>query len=160
MMLLIIYKQMLKNIKKDNYFFFIANLIYNIYVITIRRKVLYVKKQRSCCNRRYSWYWFCNSRKILQNNAKVILLGSKKESVDKALNKLKEKGYEADGLYPLLTDMMKDVPDSVIEPIIKSIPLGRIGTPEDIANAFLFLASDMASYITGVVLSVDGAARS
>ena len=59
-----------------------------------------------------------------------------------------------------LTDMMKDVPDSVIEPIIKGIPLGRIGTPEDIANAFLFLASDMASYITGVILSVDGAARS
>lgn len=59
-----------------------------------------------------------------------------------------------------LTDMMKNVPDSVIEPIIKEIPLGRIGTPEDIANAFLFLASDMASYITGVVLSVDGAARS
>ena len=59
-----------------------------------------------------------------------------------------------------LTDMMKDVPDSVIEPIIKGIPLGIIGTPEDIANAFLFLASDMASYITGVILSVDGAARS
>ncbi|MGM9875240.1 MAG: SDR family NAD(P)-dependent oxidoreductase [Bacilli bacterium] len=59
-----------------------------------------------------------------------------------------------------LTDMMKNVPDSVIEPIIQGIPLGRIGTPEDIANAFLFLASDMASYITGVVLSVDGAARS
>ena len=60
----------------------------------------------------------------------------------------------------VLTDMMKDVPESVIEPIIKGIPLGRIGTPEDIANAFLFLASDMASYITGVILSVDGAARS
>ncbi len=60
----------------------------------------------------------------------------------------------------ILTDMMKDVPDSMIEPIIQEIPLGRIGTPEDIANAFLFLASDMASYITGVVLSVDGAARS
>ena len=59
-----------------------------------------------------------------------------------------------------LTDMMKNVPESVIEPIIKGIPLGRIGTPEDIANAFLFLASDMASYVTGVVLSVDGAARS
>ena len=59
-----------------------------------------------------------------------------------------------------LTDMMKDVPDSVIEPIIKTIPLGRIGQPEDIANAFLFLASDMASYVTGVILSVDGAARS
>ena len=59
-----------------------------------------------------------------------------------------------------LTDMMKNVPDNVIEPIIKEIPLGRIGTPEDIANAFLFLASDIASYITGVILSVDGAARS
>lgn len=59
-----------------------------------------------------------------------------------------------------LTDMMKNVPESVIEPIIKGIPLGRIGTPEDVANAFLFLASDMASYITGAVLSVDGAARS
>ncbi len=60
----------------------------------------------------------------------------------------------------ILTDMMKNVPENVIEPIINAIPLGRIGTPDDVANAFLFLASDMASYITGVVLSVDGAARS
>lgn len=59
-----------------------------------------------------------------------------------------------------MTDMMKNVPDEKIKPIIATIPLGRIGTPEDIANAFLFLASDMASYITGVILSVDGAARS
>ena len=48
----------------------------------------------------------------------------------------------------------------MIEPLIKSIPLGRIGEPKDIANAYLFLASDMASYITGVILSVDGLARS
>ena len=47
----------------------------------------------------------------------------------------------------------------MIEPLIKSIPLGRIGEPEDIANAFLFLASDMASYITGQILGVDGCAR-
>ena len=57
------------------------------------------------------------------------------------------------------TDMVKNLPKEMIEPLIKTIPLGRIGKPEDIANAFLFLASDMASYITGVVLSVDGAAR-
>ena len=44
--------------------------------------------------------------------------------------------------------------------IIKEIPLGRIGEPRDIANAFLFLASDLASYVTGEILSVDGAARS
>ncbi len=58
------------------------------------------------------------------------------------------------------TDMVKNLPETMIEPLIKTIPLGRIGTPQDIANAFLFLASDMASYITGNILSVDGAARS
>ena len=57
------------------------------------------------------------------------------------------------------TDMVKNLPKEMIEPLIKTIPLGRIGKPEDIANAFLFLASDMASYITGVILQVDGAAR-
>lgn len=57
------------------------------------------------------------------------------------------------------TDMVKNLPEEMIQPLIQTIPLGRIGRPEDIANAFLFLASDMASYITGVVLSVDGAAR-
>lgn len=58
------------------------------------------------------------------------------------------------------TDMVKNLPKEVIEPLIKSIPLGRIGEPIDIANAFLFLASDNASYITGEILSVDGCARS
>ncbi len=57
------------------------------------------------------------------------------------------------------TDMMKAVPKEVIEPMKARIPLGRLGKPEDIANAFIFLASDEASYITGVVLSVDGLMR-
>lgn len=55
------------------------------------------------------------------------------------------------------TDMMQAVPKEIIEPLINTIPLRRIGEPEDVANAFLYLASDMASYVTGVVLSVDGA---
>ena len=58
------------------------------------------------------------------------------------------------------TDMVASLPKEIIEPLIKTIPLGRIGEPKDIANAFLFLASDMASYITGEILSVDGLARS
>lgn len=58
------------------------------------------------------------------------------------------------------TDMVSSLPKEMIEPLIKTIPLGRIGEPIDIANAFLFLASPMATYITGTILSVDGAARS
>lgn len=58
------------------------------------------------------------------------------------------------------TDMVASLPKEVIEPLVKTIPLGRIGEPRDVANAFLFLASPMASYITGTILSVDGAARS
>ena len=58
------------------------------------------------------------------------------------------------------TDMVAALPDELIKPLIDSIPLRKIGEPEDIANAFLFLASDMASYVTGEILSVDGAARS
>lgn len=56
------------------------------------------------------------------------------------------------------TDMVASLPDEMIKPLIATIPLGRVGEPEDVANAFLYLASDMASYVTGVVLSVDGAA--
>ena len=72
------------------------------------------------------------------------------------------KGIRVNAVAPGITetDMMKAVPKSVIEPMIAQIPLRRLGQPEDIANAFVFLASDEASYITGVVLSVDGMARS
>lgn len=71
------------------------------------------------------------------------------------------KGIRVNAVAPGITetDMMKAVPREVIEPMIRQIPLRRLGQPEDIANAFVFLASDEASYITGVVLSVDGMAR-
>ncbi len=57
------------------------------------------------------------------------------------------------------TDMVAALPDQMIKPLIATIPLGRVGEPEDVANAFLYLASDMASYVTGEILSVDGAMR-
>lgn len=57
------------------------------------------------------------------------------------------------------TDMVAALPDEVIKPLIATIPLGRMTEPEDIANAYLYLASDLASDVTGVVLSVDGLAR-
>ena len=72
------------------------------------------------------------------------------------------KGIRVNAVAPgiIETDMMKAVPKEVIDPMIAQVPLRRLGQPQDIANAFLFLASDEASYITGVVLSVDGLARS
>ena len=72
------------------------------------------------------------------------------------------KGIRVNAVAPgtIETDMMKAVPREVIEPMIGQVPLRRLGQPEDIANAFVFLASDEASYITGVILSVDGMARS
>ena len=71
------------------------------------------------------------------------------------------KGIRVNAVAPGITetDMMKAVPKEIIDPMIRQIPLRRLGQPEDIANAFVFLASDEASYITGVVLSVDGMAR-
>ena len=71
------------------------------------------------------------------------------------------KGIRVNAVAPgiIETDMMKAVPKEVSEPMIARIPLQRLGRPEDIANAFVFQASEEASYITGVVLSVDGMAR-
>lgn len=54
------------------------------------------------------------------------------------------------------TDMTEKLPPEVIENAKKNIPLGEMGTPEDIAAAVLFLASPEAKYITGQVLNVDG----
>lgn len=54
------------------------------------------------------------------------------------------------------TDMVANLPEALIKPLVARIPIGRVGEPDEVADAFLFLASDMASYITGAVLPVDG----
>ena len=56
------------------------------------------------------------------------------------------------------TDMVAALPQEMVDRISSGIPLGRVGDPLDVANAFLYLASDAASYVTGIVLRVDGAA--
>lgn len=71
---------------------------------------------------------------------------------------LGRKGIRVNAVAPgfIKTPMIEGVPDKVLEALKEKAPLQRLGEIEDIANAYLFLATDEASYITGTVLSVDG----
>lgn len=58
-----------------------------------------------------------------------------------------------------MTDMVAALPKPMLEGIASTIPMGRIADPDEVADAFLYLASDFARYVTGEILSVDGACR-
>ncbi len=68
------------------------------------------------------------------------------------------KGITANAIAPgfIATEMVLSVPQEILDRFIQNTPSRRLGEPEDIANAFLFLASDEASFVNGAVLSVDG----
>ena len=86
--------------------------------------------------------------------AKAGLLGLTK-SVAK---ELASRSIRCNAVAPgyIKTDMTAELPELVIDEMVKTIPLGRVAQPEEVAKAVLFLASDNASYITGQVLNVDG----
>jgi len=71
---------------------------------------------------------------------------------------LGRKGIRVNTVAPgfILTDMVKKMPEKVLASMQEKVPLGRLGEPEDVANAYAWLASDEASYINGAVISVDG----
>lgn len=56
----------------------------------------------------------------------------------------------------ILTEMVKKMPEKILEGLAAKTPLGRMGEPEDVANLYCWLASDEASYIHGAVISIDG----
>lgn len=68
------------------------------------------------------------------------------------------KGVTVNAVAPgyVATDMVRAVPEDILAKIIKTIPVGRLGEPEDIARSVLFLVADEASFITGSTLSVNG----
>ena len=72
---------------------------------------------------------------------------------------LGRRGITVNAIAPgfIATGMTKAMPEQRLEEMVAHTPVGRIGHPQDIANAYLFLASDEASFISGVVLNVDGA---
>jgi len=56
----------------------------------------------------------------------------------------------------IATEMVRQMPEKILQAMVGHTPLGRMGQPEDIANAYVWLASGQASFVTGTVLSVDG----
>lgn len=71
---------------------------------------------------------------------------------------LGRKGIRVNAVAPgfINTEMVATVPDKVLDSLKNKTPLGRLGEPEDIANAYIYLASDKAAFITGTVIQVDG----
>ena len=68
------------------------------------------------------------------------------------------KGITVNAVAPgfIATDMVAAMPEEVLAGMKAKVPVGRLGDPEDIAYAYLYLASDEASYVNGATLSVDG----
>ena len=68
------------------------------------------------------------------------------------------KGITVNAVAPgfIATEMVKQMPDHILKSMVERTPVRRMGEPRDVANAYLFLASDEASFINGAVLSVDG----
>ena len=73
---------------------------------------------------------------------------------------LGRKGVRVNAVAPgfIRTRMTEGIPDLVMEKLLERVPMNRLGEPGEIANAYLWLASDEASYVSGHVLAVDGAA--
>ena len=71
---------------------------------------------------------------------------------------LGRKGVTVNAVAPgfIATDMVKKMPENILKSMEEKVPLGRLGTPEEIASVYLFLSSDEASYINGATISVDG----
>lgn len=86
--------------------------------------------------------------------AKAGIIGFTKS----AARELASRGVTVNAVAPGLidTDMTAALSEKIKELMLQEIPAGRMGTPEDVANAVAFLVSDQAAYITGQVLSVDG----
>ena len=95
-----------------------------------------------------------NAGQANYSSAKAGLIGLTKSTA----RELASRGITCNAIAPgfIETDMTKDISEAARKTLSDSIPMKKIGTPADVANLAVFLASDMASYITGEVVKIDG----
>lgn len=96
-----------------------------------------------------------NAGQVAYSGSKSFIIGMTKS----AAKELGMYGITVNAVAPGLvdTDMTKSLKNDVKQRLLSNIPLGRIGTPEDVAKVVIFLCSDQGSYISGQVIGVDGA---
>lgn len=95
---------------------------------------------------------YASSKAAMRNHTKSVALYCCQQGYNIRCNSI----HPAAILTPMWDPMLGDDRDAKIKEISKDIPMHRMGTPEDVANAVLFLASDESKYITGIELTVDG----
>jgi len=95
-----------------------------------------------------------NAGQVVYSATKAAVVGITRS----AAKELAADGIRVNAVAPgfIDTDMVRSLPDEVFRERCDSIALGRIGTPDDVARAVLFFASDLGAYVTGQVLGVDG----
>ena len=96
-----------------------------------------------------------NSGQVAYSGSKSFIIGMTKS----AAKELGMYGINVNAVAPgfIDTDMTKNLGVEVKQKLLSNIPLGRIGTPEDVAKVVIFLCSDMGNYVSGQVIGADGA---
>lgn len=95
-----------------------------------------------------------NSGQVAYSASKAFIIGMTKA----AAKELGPHGISVNAVAPgfIDTDMTRNLKDEIKAELLNNVSMGRVGTPRDVANAVLFLSSDLSDYISGQVLGVDG----
>jgi 3-oxoacyl-[acyl-carrier protein] reductase len=95
-----------------------------------------------------------NAGQVAYGGSKAAVIGMTKS----AAKELAASGVRVNAVAPgfIDTEMIRHLPEAIVEQRLASIAIGRVGAPEEVARAAVWLASDDASYVTGQVLGVDG----
>jgi 3-oxoacyl-[acyl-carrier protein] reductase len=95
-----------------------------------------------------------NEGNLIYAASKAAVIGATKS----AARELAAHGIRVNAVAPgiIRTDMIADIPSAKMQQLQSSIKLGRVGEPEEVARVITFLASDLASYVTGQIIGIDG----